>query len=234
MHLESRLVGPGGRSMYYRPDSSDFRVIDEVILNRIYRRVRAGFDVEHGEHWIDLGANIGAFAVYCELRGATAECYEPDPNCFKILLMNAPSFLCHNVAVTGEMGKSVHFWKGRLQNDYYRATAYPTPGLPEHPDVYLKNRHGAFLKLVPCTGVKMDIEGAEAVILDNEWLPKSCTKLCMEYHSSRDPSVENLKRRLDYLKRFFRHVQYPPEFDRLIASGEDTKTYFDRMIFAWS
>lgn len=237
MDLHTRMIPIGdrpARPMYYRPGTSDERVINEVIFNHIYRRQRARFDVWPQEHWLDLGANIGAFAVYCLIRGATAECYEPDPECYEILKLNVPELQCHNVAVTNKMTKSVQFWKGRLQNDHYRATAYPTKGLPDHPDKYLINKWGKFLLHTECDGIKMDIEGAEAGILDEQWIPNSCRKLCMEYHTSRDPSIANLARRLDYLKRRFRHVSYPPEYDRLIAAGVDTKTYFDRMVFAWS
>ena len=82
----------------------------------------------------------------------------------------------------------------------------------------------------------MDIEGSEGELIDQWLLPKT-EKLCMEYHSSRDKSIENLKRRLGILKDKFKIVDYPPEFDRIISQGGNTSyegsqlTYFDRMIF---
>jgi hypothetical protein len=57
----------------------------------------------------------------------------------------------------------------------------------------------------------------------------------MEYHLSRDKSLFNLKRRLGILQAMFSHVSYPPEFDRLIDTGEEFgKTFFDRNIFCWN
>src|SRR5437867_2566152 len=113
---------------YYRAGTSDERVLEEV-LGGIYRRKKLLFDVEKGEHWLDLGANIGSFALYCRLHKATAACYEPDPECFKILLKNAPDFPCYPMAVTNQLPAFIPFWKGRLPTDNYRGTAIPSNSL---------------------------------------------------------------------------------------------------------
>lgn len=78
-------------------------------------------------------------------------------------------------------------------------------------------------------GIEMDIGGAEAGLLDDDLIPE-CRKLVLEYHTSRDQSMDNLRRRLAYLKSRFRTVRYPPELDRLVAAGGHTTTYFDRVI----
>lgn len=83
----------------------------------------------------------------------------------------------------------------------------------------------------PWHGIKMDIEGGEFEILDKKLLPP-CKRLVLEYHTSRDPSVDNLKSRLQYLQETFSQVDYPPEFDRVFESGEPVfKAFFDRLIF---
>jgi hypothetical protein len=79
----------------------------------------------------------------------------------------------------------------------------------------------------------MDIEGSEFGILDDDLLP-ACDKLVMEYHTSRDRSPTRLKKRLAKLRERFDHVKYPPELDRIIASGKVAKTFFDRFVFAWN
>ena len=215
----------------YRPGTSDERVLQEVTIGAIYRRSKPfHFDVEPGEHWLDLGANIGAFALYCKLRGATAECYEPDPECFEILRANVPDFECYNAVVTVSREPSMPFWKGKSETDFYRGTCYPTKGLPRHPNGEVINYSGEFLKAKTYDGVKMDIEGSEGPLLDAGYFP-TCKKFCMEYHLSRDPSMENLRRRLDFLKSRFRLVHYPPEFERLMAQGGNAKTFFDRMVY---
>jgi len=221
----------GGAVVLYRKGTSDERVFDEVVCNRGYRRVRMGFDVMPDETWLDLGANIGAFAIYCMLRGAKAVCYEPDPDCFELLGRNVPHFSIFRTAVTNRHEDNLPFWKGRLETDHYRQTAYPTSGLPAHPCGTLPNMHGSYIKPIKgFDGIKMDIEGAEAGLLDDDLLPLA-EKLCIEYHTSRDASMKNLERRLNFLKARYKVVSYPPEYDRLIAAGEDTKTFFDRLIF---
>ena len=75
-----------GKKIFCRP-GGDERILKEV-LHGIYRRKSIGFDVCSGERWLDLGANIGAFAIYCELRGAQTVSYEPDQECFEILKKN--------------------------------------------------------------------------------------------------------------------------------------------------
>ena len=223
---------PYGITAHYRPDASDERALREVITKATYRRTSLGFDVRRGERWLDLGANIGAFAPYCKMNRATAVCYEPDPDCFAMLSMNVPEFERHNVAITAHHEQSLPFWKGKSPLDHYRATAIPSKTLPRHPSGVLRNQHGASLMHMTFDGVKMDIEGSEGELLDQELIPP-CKKLCMEYHLSRDNSIENLDRRLRYLRRRFRHVHYVPELDRLIAAGVPAKTYFDRLIHCW-
>lgn len=83
---------PCGITAHYRPHTSDERVLREVITKAAYRRTTLGFDVRPGEVWLDLGANIGAFALYCKTKRATAVCYEPDPDCFELLSLNVPEF----------------------------------------------------------------------------------------------------------------------------------------------
>lgn len=229
VYVEQEIVS--GQKVSYRPGASDERVINEVVVRAAYRRKRIGFDVQRGERWLDLGANIGAFAIYCLTRGALAEdCYEPDDACFDLLERNARGSNCHHLAVTNQKQMELPFWKGRDAKDFYRQTAIPSRGLPEHGK--LANIHGRFLKNLKYDGVKMDIEGSEGGLID-EWLLPSCEKLCMEYHLSRDPSIKNLERRIYMLQSHFQNVNYPPEFDRLIASGGEAKTFFDRNIFCW-
>jgi FkbM family methyltransferase len=233
MTLATRSYGDGIIA-YFRSNTSDEAVLNEVIDQRIYRRKRIDFDVEKGERWLDLGANIGAFAIYCRIKGAIATCYEPDPDCFRILRLNAPDFKCHELAVTARAESHLPFWKGKLSNNFSKATSIPSPNLPTHGE--LPNMHASLLMNENYDGIKMDIEGAEGELID-KWLLPPCEKLCMEYHSSRDKSIENLKRRLDILKERFKIVSYPPEFDRIIAAGGNESyaghqmTYFDRMMF---
>jgi FkbM family methyltransferase len=237
-----KLLKIGDTKIWYRPETeSDKQAIDEVLVRRAYRRVRSGFDVEPGERWLDLGANIGAFAVYCRSRAATAVCFEPEPGCFRVLTKNAGlGFTCFQQAVTASKEPTLRFVKSANPLNHYRGTTLDVQGYVELPPV-ANFFAGDLAKLSAhstgggeFSGIKMDIEGAEGPILD-AWLLPRTKKLVMEYHTSRDSSVQHLKARLNQLKRRFEHVLYPSAYDKAIASGAETfRPRFDQLIFAWS
>lgn len=217
-------------SMRVRPDSSDERVINEVIFRQTYRRNGLGFNVESGETWIDLGGNIGAFGMYCHLRNAVSISYEPDPQCFELLKRNLKPTKCQAIhaAVTTEQDEKVSLFSSTNPEVHSRGTLYPTPQMRKQTPVTVPNFHVSHLPK-SADGLKMDIEGGEFSLLDSGKLPK-VEKLVFEYHTSRDPSMENLSRRLDYLKSLYRQVNYPPEYDRLMSLGGIQKTFCDRLI----
>jgi hypothetical protein len=78
----------------------------------------------------------------------------------------------------------------------------------------------------------MDIEGSEGGLLDDNLLP-NCNKLVLEYHLSRDSSMEALQRRIAYLKRIFVTVKYPAGLDRQMVQGGNQKSFYDRKIWCW-
>jgi FkbM family methyltransferase len=207
----SRLnhVANGASAIQFRKGTSDERVLTEVLEKRCYRRASVSFDVEAGEHWLDAGANIGAFALYCKARGAEPECYEPDPECFALLKRNVPEFRCISRAITADpKAKRLKWYRARAAGVYSRNSLMAARSLEaagEVPGFYA----GRFLSR-KFDGVKLDIEGAEGPILDHWLLPK-CNKLVLEYHTSRDASIENMARRLNLIRRHFRHVAFPPE-----------------------
>lgn len=238
LKLAKRVYELDGRKVtaFFREGTSDDRVMDEVISKRTYRRQRVGFDVENGEHWLDLGANVGAFALYCELRNATAECFEPEPQCFDILQVNAKlldGFTLHNKAVTTQDGAQVSFYvSGREGEHYYGNTIRPRRGFREIDTV--NNLNIAKLSRKRYDGIKMDIEGGEGPLIDSGLLPRA-RKLCMEYHTSADRSVANFHRRMKLLRSLYEFVQYPKEFDTAKQRGDkEIKTFFDRTIYAWN
>lgn len=223
--------------MFYRAGtatekSSDENAIEEVITKKAYTRVRSHFNVQPGERWLDLGANIGAFAVYCRMHGATAVCYEPDLENFKILSLNAPAFELHQAAVSAIKGKFLNFKKSPNPLNNYRGTICEAPARYVAAGT-VRNMHGLFLRKQQFDGVKMDIEGSEMGLLDNWLLPK-CKKLVLEYHTSRDADVRKLEMRLEVLKDHFEHVKYPKLFDDAIAARPcEWPPRFDQLIFAW-
>ena len=219
-----------GLPIRYRPETSDERVIEEVLDRRCYRRPRLGFDVLPGESWLDLGANIGTFGVYCLANGATAECYEPEPECFKLLVKNVPGLNCIEAAVTASNEPAVRLWTSSKSGNYSRATCLPTESMKNHTGFDAPNYPAANLIGRRFDGVKMDIEGAEGDIIDR-WLLPECSKLVLEYHSWRFPDTEMLSSRLEMLKSRFAVVDYRAEYDRDIARGFMSPRRMDRLIF---
>lgn len=223
----------GGIKAYYRPDTSDERALIEVIEKTTYRRKGIGFDVEAGEHWLDLGANIGAFALYCKLRGATAECYEPQPDCFSILKKNVPykGFTLAPAAVTLSKEAALTLYSSPRKGEHYRGTTFKRNGYKQEQQV--PNLYAGFLPRREFSGVKMDIEGGEGPLLDAGLLPK-CEKLCLEYHTSVDDDLSHFFRRMWVLKKLFHNVKYTSEFDKAKREGlTHFKSFVDRVVFAW-
>lgn len=223
----------GDTPIRYRPESSDEAIITEVIERRSYRKPSIGFDVEKGETWLDLGANIGAFAVYSKIRGAKAICYEPTSDNFPILVRNASGFQCVQSAVTHQHDSSIKFWtrntvRGRFSAKYIYHRGSMMESISNGDPVMVPN---TFIGDLPAVdGIKMDIEGAEGPILDLGIIPW-CDKLCLEYHATVDKRTETLGRRLEILKQMFSVVCYTPELDRMVSSGGLQRTFFDRMIW---
>lgn len=216
----------------YREGTSDEQALTEVVQKKVYRRKIAGFDVEPGETWLDLGANIGSFAIYCLVRGATAECYEPDPECFKLLEKNAVGCKCFNTAVTNLQQDTLTFYKSRKPDNHYRGTFLVVQGMQpagEVPNLYI----GDSLSSREFDGIKLDIEGSEFGMIDDDLIPK-CKKLVMEYHSSRDRSYKNLERRLKLLGERFDHIWYPKEYTDYIKAKSPVKTWYDKFIYCWN
>ena len=76
-----------------RKNTTDIKVIKEVLETRVYHKTTRDkdftFDVEKGEKWLDLGGNIGTFAIYALTKGAKKVIsYEPEKDNFEILSKN--------------------------------------------------------------------------------------------------------------------------------------------------
>lgn len=232
MQLKQGKFGKAKIAAWYRPGTTDVNALIEVLDKRAYRRASVGFDVERGEHWLDLGANIGAFALYCKSKGATCVSYEPDPECYKVLTKNVPNYVDRiNAAVSVHSEKTLTLHKPNDPRDQYRGTLLAR-----------RNAHAVEVKNVSAIslferarydGAKMDIEGTEHDLLDLWAMPRA-EKLVFEYHLSRDNSLSNLRRRFLMLKRHYKNVVACPELMRLVRKGSGTgRTYYDRCIYCW-
>lgn len=237
VHLSRKLYAHKVTGMqfpfHYRPETSDEKCMVEVLDQECYAHSKLGFRPEAGEHWLDLGGNIGAFSFWCIMHGATVTVFEPDPLNFKILTMNTliqtnGSVQCCpvNAAVTVHKKPKLTFYSGVAPGDFYRGSCIPPPTVREMHD--FSNICIRELSKVHYDGIKMDIEGSEFPIIDQGLLPP-CNKLVLEYHLSYDPDMAHFRRRIKLLKKRFRTVyyiesmdqqypddKYPGKFDRLV------------------
>lgn len=208
VQLEAR-----GLKFNCRPGSSDEKAFREVIENKSYER--RDFQIEAGERWLDLGGNVGAFAVLAASRGAEVISFEPDPT--NVLLMR------QNLALNGL--KAEVRPKAIVHDDRKAVTLNLWPQGQSWRNSIVRNKRGTqpitvmcenFFKVVQNNDcVKMDIEGAEIALLEN-WPPGfAVRKLVFEYSFDVDPSVARLRAILDRLRPAFHHLKYSSQVDRI-------------------
>ena len=159
---------------YYRPGTSDDKVLTEIFTKGAYRKKKIDFDVSEGETWIDIGGHIGLFSLYAISKGANkVYVYEADPDNFKILKKNIKlnnlnnRVKCRRVAVVADedLGnkKSIDLWKSKNPSVNYRNTV-----VPKSRGIKITVPACKFNSVVrdnKADGMKIDIEGAEVPIL---------------------------------------------------------------------
>lgn len=235
--METKVSTIEGVKINYRPNTKDARVIEEVFIKRCYRHTRVHFDVEAGERWLDLGAHIGVFSLYCDWRGASSVGYEPEKDNFALLVKNVGKKRAIRGAVTHQPDKHITLYQPK--NNKGRADGY---ALTTKFMTHYSNRYNSVGE-VPnfkftrelCKGftcIKFDIEGAEHGILDYfPQLPDSIRKVVLEYHFRKDTNMERFGKRLQKLKDQFTSVKYPAHLDRFLDEGlEDFPGLYDRLI----
>lgn len=149
---------------FYREGFSDKKTFDEVIGNDTYQK--KGMRIMPGEHWMDCGGNVGAFTLLACSKGASVTVYEPDPyNCEMIeknLKLNNFKAEIKQAALVHNDKKEIILFIGNNNNVWRNSI--------------VKKWNNKGIK-VPCLNFdqeaakhqncKMDIEGAEMLILEN-------------------------------------------------------------------
>jgi FkbM family methyltransferase len=149
---------------------------------------------------LDLGANVGAFTLWANMRwpGSTIHAYEPHPATFQMLARNTGTLrnvVLHEAAV---------FPGAETRQAFY--ARYPGDGLAGMAACASRTftaleRENTFAvdvvapaRLPACDIVKLDVEGAEADILDAMDLSRVSLVL-LEYHNAE--SARRIRARLD-------------------------------------
>tara|TARA_R100000654_G_scaffold71568_1_gene102680 strand:- start:583 stop:1302 length:720 start_codon:yes stop_codon:yes gene_type:complete len=202
---------------YYRPESSDEKVLKEIFKKGCYRKPSIGFDVEEGETWIDLGGHIGLFALYAVSKGAKKVIvYEADSDNFDILQKNITLNNLENIIVPiysavvaddilGE-DKTINLWKSKNTKVNYRNSI-----IEKKRGISTSVPAISFNKIIDknIDGLKIDIEGAEVDILtSNSSKYQNIKKLTFEFtvSSGKIELAQNTLREKDFT------INIPPSY----------------------
>lgn len=77
-----------GLTFWCRPGSSDLMSVWDIFSSQNHSAYLSQFDVSPEDTVIDLGANIGVFALQCAAKGARVMAYEPIADTFRVMLAN--------------------------------------------------------------------------------------------------------------------------------------------------
>ena len=173
-----------GIKFYHRDTMSDLKTFQEVIGGLTY--LKKGMTINAGENWMDCGGNVGAFTLLACSKGANVTVYEPDPfNCEMIkknLDLNGFEATIKQYALVHDDTKELVLFIGNNGNVWRNSI--------------IKKWNNKGIK-VPCINFeseaqdfdccKMDIEGAEMLILENT--NKVFNKLVYEWSFDIDASL---------------------------------------------
>lgn len=190
-----------GLMFYYRPDTSDIKTIKEVVERGCYEKKY--FKIQRGEHWIDLGGNIGAFTLLALSKGATVDVYEPDfEHCEMIkenLSLNGLTANIYNKAVVHDNRKTVDFFINRNGN-FWRNSIVKNWGAGKK-TVECVNFNDVF-KVGDCC--KMDIEGAEMPIIES--INIRLSKMVFEWSFDIDDDIDRYRNAVEKVRKLFVNV----------------------------
>ena len=190
-----------------RPDTTDQKVVDEVVKRNVYEHKKFGFFIKDCPFWVDLGANIGTFTCLAASKGCHVLAFEPEPDNFKLLKDNTKLNESKNVTLVQEgvvAGPDSTLDLYLCKGDYnkYRHTIFKKRGRASIP-IKVRNFQKVLDTYKP-NGVKIDIEGAEIELLESAvWAPH-VTHVVFEYSFDIDPSIARFKAIVDSLATQFK------------------------------
>lgn len=124
-----------------------------------------GFIPQEGWRVIDIGGNVGIFALLAASRGAFVETYEPHPGTFQKLCSHALGWnvTCHNAAVVGLCNGSVCLYvhERHTRNSIVRPPQTTSEAAAEVDSIRVPSVSIAEVLAHPCDLLKVDCEGGE-------------------------------------------------------------------------
>ena len=208
-YTELKNIKVGSLKFTVRSETSDFKAIKEVVIDKSYQK--KSFKPETGEHWIDIGANCGAFSVWAASFGATVEAFEPDYDNAAMAEANISQ---------NKMGKQAKIYyagvtEGPVETEVLLHRNIANGNLWRN-SIYKKWRGGESIKvkLVPVEKywiidncIKLDAEGVEMPILE-KYAERRVKKLVFEWSFDIDPSLIRFEKLIVRLKKVYPNVIY--------------------------
>jgi FkbM family methyltransferase len=207
----------------YRPNTTDVKVIEEVLEGNEYQKKKIGFVFEPDDVWLDLGANIGTFALFALSVGGSVLCVEPEPTNAQLLRHN----LHQNFPQAKHRGKYQVLECGVAKTSGSMALYLCNGDYNKyrHSMVIHKNRSHAMVPVQSLrtlwnlraaahpsrkvNAIKMDIEGMEIELLEAFGDQMShLRKLVFEYTFDADPSIPRFMAIINKLKQSFTTVHF--------------------------
>lgn len=197
-----------------RSPSTDNVTVRRVLLRNIYQRKKIGFFIKPGDHWLDLGANIGAFSLLVLSLGAKVTALEPEPENFEMVVNNLSKNFDENyealqIAISTE-DKIQEFF---ILNDQYNQFRHSLIEPPDSSRIEVGTMSlKSILEYEPNINcIKMDIEGMEIPILESLDIQrdlKCIRKLVFEYHFHIDRSIPRFLKIIEKLEQHFKVVHF--------------------------
>ena len=221
--------------LWVRVDTTDPKILEEVITRKTYERPRLGFvpGSRPGEVWADLGANIGAFSHKYAEAVDKIYAYEPDPDTFKVLELNMdqhPNVHPIPMAVADYAGTATFTSREAMnsRNTMYRAGRWSRS--KDVATIEVPVISGADLP-ADVTCVKADVEGAEKPLMGV--LPfDRIDKFVMEWSWDIWPEFADFNRAMAQLRDIYPHVKPEKEYP---TEGQWPSSWFPPCtnVFAW-
>lgn len=189
---------------------------DESILNHVVRDREyhpPGYEIGPGDTVIDIGGNIGGFAVSASraAEGGWVYAFEPEPDNFALLEHNLDRNRCHNVtavraAVTDAAGLVTLSVNADNSGGHSLHRQHGGPGVTV-PAVTLTQIFDEY-RIGRCDYLKIDCEGAEYDILHG--LPERyfarVRRIVLEYHAEPAEKRERADDLVDHLRGVGFHI----------------------------
>lgn len=138
------------------------RLIEDIWMRGEYDL--DGFVPRPGWRVVDIGGNVGIFAMLAASRGARVVSYEPHPDSYQRLRAHTAAWdvECHHTAVVGQARGPVDLF---VHERHTRHSLMPQAGVAVHGTVPVPSASITDVLAQPCDLLKIDCEGSEFEIL---------------------------------------------------------------------